>query len=214
MRRETKKQADMLLTRKGFLEKGFELFSRKSIETVSLEDVAAASGHGIATLYRYFGSKSHFLVEISQWKWRDFFQENRQRRRAPDFEDMTAAEIFEFYLDSFLEIYRKNKDLLRFNQLLNIYIQSGQFDPGAAEMYRSLMKPVTELFGLMYQRARQDHTVRTDIPEGEMLSLTIHLMLAAVTRYAVGLVYQPEDGFDDEKELETLKEMLLLKYTI
>ena len=38
-------------------------------------------------------------------------------------------------------------------------------------------------------------------------------MLAVVTRYAVGLVYQPERGFDDIKELEIQKEMLLLKYT-
>ena len=37
-------------------------------------------------------------------------------------------------------------------------------------------------------------------------------MLAAVTRYAIGLVYIPEDGFDAKKELEKLKEALLLRY--
>ena len=45
-----------------------------------------------------------------------------------------------------------------------------------------------------------------------MFSTTLHLMLAAVTRYAVGLVYIPESGFDAEKELEKLKEAMMLRY--
>ena len=45
-----------------------------------------------------------------------------------------------------------------------------------------------------------------------MFSTTLHLMLAAATRYAIGLVYIPESGFDAEKELEKLKEALLMRY--
>jgi hypothetical protein len=33
-----------------------------------------------------------------------------------------------------------------------------------------------------------------------------------VTRYAVGLVYIPENGLDAEKELEKLKEALIMRY--
>ena len=47
-----------------------------------------------------------------------------------------------------------------------------------------------------------------------MFSTTLHLMLAAVTRYAMGLVYIPEKGFDPVKELTMLKEMLLAKYCL
>lgn len=46
----------------------------------------------------------------------------------------------------------------------------------------------------------------------EMFSTTLHLMLAAATRYAIGLVYIPEEGFDAERELEKLKEALLMRY--
>ena len=34
----------------------------------------------------------------------------------------------------------------------------------------------------------------------------------APARYAVGLVYIPESGFDAEKELEKLKEAMMLRY--
>ena len=65
---------------------------------------------------------------------------------------------------------------------------------------------------MVYERAEQDHTIRTDESEEEMFSTTLHLMLAAVTRYAVGLVYIPESGLDAENELEKLKEAMLLRY--
>lgn len=213
MRNPKKDAVEHEKRRQAFLEHGFELFSSKSIEAINLQDVAKASGYGIATLYRYFTNKAQFAVAIAEWKWRDFFTENRRRRSSDAFEGKNAAYMLAFYLDSFLELYRKHKDLLRFNQLFNIYIRSENVDVGTVSDYRALMKPVKDLFHEMYERAKKDYTVRTDIPEEEMLSATIHLMLAAVTRYAVGLVYQPEGGFDDIKELETLKELLLMKYT-
>lgn len=195
-----------------FLEKGFELFSAGSIDAVKMEDVADASGHGIATLYRYFDKKTGFALAIAEWKWNEFFKENRKRRPTEGFEGKTAADMFDFYLDSFLELYRKEKALLRFNQLFNIYIRSGEVPNESLERYRGLMLPVTDFFHVLYERALLDGTVRTDVPETEMLSTTVHIMLAAVTRYAVGLVYQPEAGFDAERELETLKRLLYREY--
>lgn len=195
-----------------FLKAGFALFSAKSIEAVTLEEVAKASGHGPATLYRYFDSKSGLLLEISAWKWGEFFEQNRRRRPSESFEEKTAADMFAFYLDSFLEVYRKNKALLRFNQFFNIYLQSEDAGQNTKVMYQKLMEPITDFFRMMYGKAKQDGTIRTDIPEEEVLSTTMHLMLAAVTRYAVGLVYHPPGGFDDLKELETLRDMLFRQY--
>lgn len=200
-----------LQRRQAFLEAGFQLFSARSIEAVKLQDVADASGCGIATLYRYFDNKSTLLLEIAGWKWRLFFEENRKRRALQDLTEMTAAEMFDFYLDSFVELYRSNKELLRFNQFLNIYLRSEEAGADTKQLYQKLMDPAAAYFHTMYEKAKQDHTVRTDISLQEMFSLTIHLMLAAVTRYAVGLVYEPE-GFDGEKELELLKDLLFERY--
>ena len=213
MRNQEKDAAEQAKRRQSFLEQGFALFSSRNIESVTLQDVARASGYGIATLYRYFNTKAGFCVAIAEWKWGEFFEENRKRRPGDNFRGGTAADMFAFYLDSFLEIYRNNKALLRFNQLFNIYLQAEDTEAGTLEAYRSLMKPITDFFHGMYERAGQDGSVRTDISETEMLSATIHLMLAAVTRYAVGLVYQPAEGFDDMQELKTLRDMLFMRYT-
>ena len=196
--------------RDDFLKAGYSLFSEKGIDSVTLQDVADLSGHGIATLYRYFETKPGLLIEIADWKWGEFFARN-SKRRSQDLSTATAAEMFEFYLDSFLEVYRTDKPLLRFNQFLNIYLRSGGVDEGTKERYRGLMRPISGLVHTVYAKAKEDGTVRTDVSETELLSVTVHLMLAAVTRYAVGLVFEPK-GFDDEAELTILKEMLLERY--
>ena len=38
-------------------------------------------------------------------------------------------------------------------------------------------------------------------------------MLAAVTRYAVGLAYQPEEGSGPEEELALLRDMMVRQYS-
>ena len=54
--------------RKELLEKGYELFSTKSIESVGMRDVAKAVGCGSTSAYRYYGSKPDFVVAVATWK--------------------------------------------------------------------------------------------------------------------------------------------------
>jgi len=212
MRDREKDAAQMAIKRRHFLEKAYELFTRKNIESVSMIEVAKACGYGTMTLYRYFSTKPKLVVTVAAWIWGQAIRENQERRPNADFAGMTALGIFEFYLDSFIELYRHKRDLLRFNQFFNIYIQSERIDPEVMKPYRDIIEGLKPEFHVIYERAQQDHTVRTDESEEEMFSTTLHLMLAAATRYAIGLVYIPEEGFDAEKELEKLKEALLMRY--
>lgn len=102
--------------------------------------------------------------------------------------------------------------MLRFNQFFNIYLQTENIAQDAVKPYQEFIVRLEKEFQAIYAKGEQDHTIRTDVPEVEMFSTTLHLMLAVVTRYAVGLAYQPGDGFDAEKELETQKRMLLREY--
>ena len=212
MRDKEKDAAQMAIKRRDFLEKAYELFTKKNIESVSMIEVAKACGYGTMTLYRYFSTKPKLVVAVATWIWGQTIRENQARRPNVDFESMTALGIFEFYLDSFIELYRHKRDLLRFNQFFNIYIQLERIDPEVMKPYRDIIEELKPEFHVLYARAEQDHTLRTDESEEEMFSTTLHLMLAAATRYAIGLVYIPESGFDAEKELEKLKEALLMRY--
>lgn len=200
-------------TRNAFLEKSYELFSAKTIESVTMSEIAEASGYRNMTLYRYFPSKPVLVVAVSAWKWDQFAQEIWDSWEKEGYDDkMSAAVHFELYLDFFLKLFKDHRDFLSFNQCFNVYIRSERIDLGTLGPYREMIGRMKDHFhNTVYLKAQQDHTIRTDETEEEILSKTLHLMLAAVTRYAVGLLYT-ESGFDAVKELEFLKTVILEKY--
>lgn len=62
---------------------------------------------------------------------------------------------------------------------------------------------------MMYEKAKADHSFRTDIPEQEFIRVTIHTMVAACEYYADGFVWGSEENRDYTPELLILKEMIL-----
>ena len=210
MRNQEKDALEMAAKRERILKCGFRIFSERTIEKVSMKDVADAADVGIATLYRYYKTKQELVLAIGTMMWDSFARSytDEYRRR-----EKTAAEEFDRFLESFLELYRNRKDILRFNQFFNVFVASEKIPPEQLEPYGRVIETLAARFHEMYVKGEQDGTMRTDIPEQEIFSGSMHLMLAAVTRYAVGLVYAPPTGHDPEKELVTLKQLILEEYT-
>ena len=197
------------VTRQRILESSFRLFAEQAIEKVKMTDVADAAGVGVATVYRYYSTKPKLAVAVSAWAWETYLKEAFRRI---DTQNFTAAERFGYYLDSFLDLYRNHRALLRYNQFFNVYIENEKNVPSdTVRPFLAVVDALTERFEALRRKAQQDGTLRTDVPAKEMLLSSLHLMLAAVTRYAVGLVYT--DGHDPERELILLKNMLLREYT-
>lgn len=210
MGRNLEKDAiEMAAKNQRILENGFRIFAESSIEKVTMNDVAKAAGIAISSLYRYYSTKPKLVMAISVWAWGAYSEENEKREAELVNPDRTAAEMFDFYLESFLDLYRNHKNILRFNQFFNIYLASGEITKEEMTPYLDMICGLKKRFGRIYRKARQDETLRTDLTEKQMFSATLHLMMAVVTRYAVGLVYNEET---DIQELQLQKEILMQRF--
>ena len=197
------------VTRQRILEASFRLFAEQAVEKVKMTDIADAAGVGVATVYRYYSTKPKLAVAVSTWAWDTYLKEAIRRIST---QNLTAAERFAYFLDAFLDLYRNHRALLRFNQFFNVYIENEKNVPSdTVRPFLSVIEALTERFDALHRSAQQDGTLRTDVSAKEMMLPSLHLMLAAATRYAVGLVYT--DGHDPERELILLRNMLLREYT-
>ena len=194
------------------LETAFRLFSDRGIERVTLPEIAKESGIGHATLYRYFNSKLDLVVAINTWQWSEYIRGYTGSAAEKPPEQMTGAESLRFFLDSFLDLYRSHRDLLRFNYEFNSFLKNSQATPEEKRHYTNIVEILESRFHRLYEKGRKDGTLNMDIPETMMFSSSFHIMLAAVTRYAVGLAYIPEGGGDPGNELVMLEDLLLLKF--
>ena len=190
-------------TNRRILDAGFCIFSEMSIDKVSMANVSNKAGIGIATLYRYYRTKPELVVAVGTHVWSNFIRDYTPIRND---DKMTAVEELEFFLDSFLELYKNHKKLLCFNQFFNIYIRNEAVPKKALNSYNEMVDKLAIRFHRIYDKGENDKTLCTEMSEKAMFLSIVHLMLAAVTRYAIGLVY--------EKDSESYKELILLKNMI
>ena len=211
MRNKAKDEAEKAARMQRALETGFRLFAGKGIDPVTMPEIADASGVTRPSLYRYFSTKPELVIAIGTWKWRTYYEEARQRVPREVREKLTAREYLEYYLDGFLDLYRNHRDMLRFNHYFNSYIEKEGVQPELMRSYRDVIEEIISGFYRAFGKAG-DGTLRPGVSGKTVVSSVIHIMLAAVTRYAVGLAYVME-GTDPEDELVLLRDALLREFT-
>lgn len=193
------------------LQAGFALFAERGIGSVIMTEVAKAGKVGEVTLYRYFPTKTELVVAIATWKWKEYIEWHNGTLSEEETARLTGAEYLKFFLDSFLELYRSHKDILRFNYDFNSFIRSAEWTREQKQPYLQMVDALGAQFRDLYERGVRDGTLNTDIPEQTMFSSTFHIMLAAVTRYAVGLAVVNDS--DPESELVMLADLLFSRFT-
>ncbi|MBQ8942841.1 MAG: TetR/AcrR family transcriptional regulator [Firmicutes bacterium] len=193
------------------LDEGFKLIAEKGIGAVIMPEVAKASGISPATIFRYFPSKTEMIVAIATRKWREYIDWHNSLLTSVEMEKLTGAEYLKFFLDSFLELYRSHKDILRFNYDFNSFVRNAEWTEEQKQPYIDMVTTLGKQFHELYERGMKDGTLKTDISEQTMFSSTFHIMLAAITRYAVGLAVVNES--DPENELMMLADMMLSRFT-
>ena len=108
-----------------------------------------------------------------------------------------------------VDLYKNNKELLRFNQNFNVYVIH---EHAAKEQLLPYLKEISVMkmfFHELYEKGKQDGTIKTDLTEEKMFASTVHIMLAVGVRYSEGLLYSSENETDNIKEFEFLKKIML-----
>lgn len=214
MRNKEKDAAQIARKKIRIIDEGFRLFAEKGINNVTIPQIAAASGVSRAAFFLYFPSKLDLVIAIGARKWDEYISANSERRSPDEQERMSGSQHLRWYMDSFLDLYRNHKDILCFNYEFNSFLRSELTSPEQKYAYMQMVDGLRRLFHKAYEKGMEDGSLRKDISEEVMFSSSFHIMLAAVTRYAVGLVYILEQGSDPENELEMLKELLLSRYIV
>lgn len=164
------------------IEAGFRLFSQNGIETVSLQKVADAANVSPATMYKYFLTKEKLLIAISAKVWDEVWQEALGDPGTNHFEHFTAYQGIEFYADRMIALYKNRPEVLRFSGEYKTYMnRRGNMEDKQLREHLDVLKPMQLLFHGMYERAKVDGSIRTDIPEEEMF-ITSSITICSVYR--------------------------------
>ena len=195
--------------RKAIINAAFQIFVEKKIEPVSMGEIAEAAGVGRATLFRYYPNKLELVIAVCAAKWKEYLDALDAKRPLTSIGDIPAIDRFTFTLDSYIEMYQHHKDLLQYNDNFNHYVTHEGTDSEQLRAFHASLHSANTRFHLMYKKAKEDKTFRTDIPEEEFFRVTLHSMMATCAHYAGGFIWGAEDNKDYTPELLLQKEMIL-----
>ena len=213
MRNLEKDEIEMAKKRAKMLTVGFRLFSEMTIEVATMKDIAQTCGFGYKTMFRYFGTKTAFVITIGAKVWKEYAVKVEKMYRARGGDAMNAAEELEFFLDCFIDLYQNHKDILRFVRNFETYIRHENVSKEDLAVYNTVVDGFARKFHAVYQKAEKDGTLKLGLPETEFFPTIMYIMLSAAEKFAEGLVYPPEHEKDMRGELELLKKMILRMYT-
>ncbi|MBR4984972.1 MAG: TetR/AcrR family transcriptional regulator [Proteobacteria bacterium] len=212
MSKKTQDASLMAERREKLLETGFQMFAEHSIEAVKLQDIANKCGIGIATLYRYFGTKPDLVIEIATRLWHKYYSLEEQMFQACNGNDMTAAEELEYFLDCFIDLYKNHKDILRFNRNFDTYVKHEGCTEEQMRPYNEAVSIFANKFHLLFLKAQKDKTLDVSMSEKKFFINLLYIMLSVTGKYAEGLIYPYNYEQDMTEELYMLKHMILNTY--
>lgn len=209
MSKSERQKAKENARRERILDVAFRIFVEKKIESVSMGEIAEAAEVGRATLFRCYANKLELVIAVCTAQWKAYLDELDARRPLTSVGDIPAIDRFIFTLDSYIDMYQNHKDLLQYNDNFNHYVTHEGVKPEQLEAFHASLYSANTRFHLMYEKAKEDKTFRTDIPEEEFLRVTVHSMMATCAHYAGGFIWGAEDNKDYTPELLLQKDMIL-----
>ena len=171
------------------IDTAFRLFVEKKIEAVSMDEVAKEAGVGRATLFRCYNNKTELAIAVCASKWKAYLDKLDEARPISSIHDIPAIGRFIFTLDSYIGMYQNHKDLLQYNDNFNNYITHQTVRQEELANFHASLNSVNTRLHMMYAKAKEDKTFRTDIPEEQFMRVTVHTMMAACTHYAGGFIW-------------------------
>ena len=192
-----------------FEEQGFKMFAERGIDGVSLNEVADAAHAGIATLFNYYQNKVNLVVAISGRIWRDFWDEIRTQIGEDALANMNAYELIQMYSDQIIRLYKERPEMLRYSANYKTYICRQDVDVEELKPHLDPLAPAHKLFHVAYEKAQEDKSIRTDVPEDVLRTTVAITMLAVAERYAQGIVWTEHNEDTHLPELLATQQMLL-----
>lgn len=130
--------------RERILDASYELFSRRGIRGVGINEVLERAGVATATLYRHFPSKDHLVLaflEMREQRWSHGLVEAEARRRGSDPEERLLA-IFDVFDEWF---HREDFEACSF---INVLLEMGSQHPAgsASAEYLGHIRSIVQRF--------------------------------------------------------------------
>ena len=180
-----------------------DLFICRSIQEVTIKDIAVSAQVGEATIYRYFGKKQALVVESAMKLQKEVDAESFKLDEGKNgFEKLKI-----FYL-SYLQIFDSHPEFFKFINEFDAYIAGEQIDE--LDTYESVVGQYKTAFMHAYEQGIKDGSVKAQNNVEMFYYSTTHALLELCKKLSIkGAVLSQDNVIEKRAQIQCLVDIIL-----
>lgn len=191
------------------LETAYKMFSHAAIDSISMTDIADEARIGVATIYRYFGTKQNLVVCACAYAQRKRTAKVLQRFEEEGIAERRGIEQIEHLLMGFVQDYEEQLDLLRFTTNVDQYFLDGDSNNEALRPCFDASKPIFDLYYRAFDLAIEQGDVIPEYADRQYQTCSVMALMGAAQKYAANGVFCGSDTAAQKKWLVWQAKMTL-----
>ena len=180
-----------------------DLFMCRSVNEVTIRDIAISAQVGEATIYRYFGNKQNLVMQAAM-KLQNIVSESFFRLE----KGKNGYEKLALFYESYYDIYKKHPDFYKFLNEFDAYIaveQSEDMNP-----YESAIDQYKNFYMEAYQLGLKDGSVKKQKDIEMFYFSTTHALLELCKKLAYKkAVLNQDTKIEKDSEIKCLIDIIL-----
>lgn len=189
------------------IEAAAELLLKGDVEDIKMTDIADKCGIGVASLYRYFGTKGDIVARAGAVLWGRIKALFDGVFESPYFTEKSGYDRLYELMKVFKVLYISHQDFLRFVDSFDRFAVNEKISPEAMHEYESSILDFYPLFENAYRDGVKDGTAKDDIDFGLMYLTVTHSLMLMSEKFSRGKVFDSDTG--GEQELGFMVDMAL-----
>ena len=185
-----------------------DLFMSRSIQEVTIRDIAISAQVGEATIYRYFGKKQALVVQsamkLQQAVNADFFKVD---------EGKNGFEKIKIFYMSYLEIFNTHPEFFKFINDFDAFMAGDESD--SIDPYESVIGQYKVVYMEAYKQGLKDGSIKQQKDVEMFYFSTTHALLELCKKLSISKAVLNQDKvIEKKKEIECLIDIILKTLSI
>lgn len=186
-----------------------EMYLSTGISEVKMTDIAERAQIGVASLYRYFGTKQLFTVKVAAHIWRTTLAQLEPIYTGAQFETMSGLAQVETLLNIFHVFMEKHRPFLRFLSEFDMFVIREHLGQEHLKEYENCSLNILPVLTRAIEKGIADGTIRPGVDPQMYYHTVTDSLIGMCQRFAWGNMPHAEDTARNRRSLELTIDMFV-----
>ncbi len=189
---------------------GIDLFCKKGIERVKMEEIATNAGVGVATVYRYFNTKAQLSVKCAIYIWKNESEKYMWEIKKDTYRNQNGYEQVTKILDILFRLFKNSPQFFVFLKEFDAYVQASNMPKELLVEYEEGLLALKPYFTSALEKGIKDGTIRLNSTVEETYFAIMHTLLSLMQKLSsAGQLLESDGLVNDNTEVSIIINLLL-----